>query len=464
MRVLKRDTGTDRPVVVMKSGNADGAKGSSYSAIVDGQLKKEEPLGKAKQFEISQDAVKSAFRRVKASKGAAGVDGESIAEFERELENNLYKIWNRMSSGTYMPPPVRSVEIPKENGKGVRRLGVPTVADRVAQTVVKLYLEPEVEPMFHPDSYGYRPRKSALDAVATARQRCWQSSWVIDLDIRAFFDNLDHKLVLHAVKKHTERKWILLYIERWLKAPMQMEDGTLIPRTSGSPQGSVISPLISNIFMHHAFDEWMRKTFPDLSFERYADDAVVHCQSEQQAKHVRNAIAQRLALCKLELHAEKTKIVYCKDERRSGNYEQEGFDFLGYTFRPRSARTRKGRLFVSFGPAISDKAAKEIRATIRGWRLHWQTNATLSELARNCNQQVRGWINYYGRFYKSALSAALWNIDVYLVRWAQNKYRRLRRSSTRAWQWWERVRAQAPSLFAHWMIVRRSESRVMGAG
>jgi RNA-directed DNA polymerase len=421
-------------------------------------------LDKAKQFEISQEAVKEAFRRVREKKGAAGVDKESITEFERELDNNLYKIWNRMSSGTYMPPPVKSVEIPKENGKGVRRLGVPTVADRVAQTVVKLYLEPEVEPMFHSDSYGYRPRRSALDAVAMARKRCWKSSWVVDLDIRAFFDNLDHELVLHAVKKHTSSRWILLYIERWLKAPMQMADGTLVARTSGSPQGSVISPLISNIFMHHAFDEWMRKTFPDLSFERYADDAVVHCRSEKQAKYVRDAIAQRLALYKLELHTEKTKIVYCKDALRRGTYAHERFDFLGYTFRPRSARNPEGRLFVSFSPAISDKAAKEIRATICGWRLNRRTNATLSELAQFCNQQVRGWINYFGRFYKSALSAALWSIDLYLVRWAQNKYKRLRRCTNRAWQWWERVRAQAPNLFAHWTIVKRAKSRVMGAG
>ena len=298
-------------------------------------------MSKAKPFEISQVVVEEAFRRVKANKGAAGVDGESIAEFESELENNLYRIWNRMSSGTYMPPPVKSVEIPKDNGKGVRRLGVPTVADRVAQMVVKLYLEPQVEPTFHADSYGYRPGKSALDAVAKTRERCWRSAWVIDLDIRGFFDNLDYNLVLRAVRKHTECKWILLYIERWLKAPIQMEDGALIPRASGSPQGSVISPLVSNIFMHHAFDEWMRKTFPNVPFERYADDVVAHCKTEKQAKYVRDVIAKRLALCKLELHPEKTRIVYCKDELRRGNYKHERFDFLGYTFRPRTARTRE---------------------------------------------------------------------------------------------------------------------------
>ena len=421
-------------------------------------------MSKAKPFEISQMVVEEAFRRVKANKGAAGVDGESIADFEGELENNLYKIWNRMSSGTYMPPAVRSVEIPKERGRGVRRLGVPTVADRVAQMVVKIYLEPEVEPVFHPDSYGYRPGKSALDAVAIARERCWKSDWVIDLDIRGFFDNLDHELALRAVKKHTNCKWILLYIERWLKAPIQMEDGSLIARASGSPQGSVISPLISNIFMHHAFDEWMRNKFSHLSFERYADDAVVHCRTENQAHYVRDAIAKRLAQCKLELHKEKTRIVYCKDEKRSGSFDHERFDFLGYTFRPRSARTREGRLFVSFSPAISDKAKQRIRDTIRDWRLYRWTSATLSELAKFCNQQLRGWINYYGRFYKSALGAAVWSVDIYLVRWARNKYKRLRKSSNRAWQWWERVRERAPSTFVHWGISKRSKRRVMGAG
>ncbi len=412
-------------------------------------------MDKAKPFEISQEAVKEAFRRVKANRGAAGVDGESIEEFEKDIDNNLYKIWNRMSSGTYMPPPVKSVEIPKENGKGVRRLGVPTVSDRVAQMVVKMNLEPMVEPIFHPDSYGYRPKKSAHDAIGKARERCWKADWVIDLDIRAFFDNLDHELVLEAVRKHTGSRWVLLYIERWLKAPIQMEDGTLVARTSGSPQGSVISPLISNIFMHHAFDEWMRTTFPNVPFERYADDVLAHCRTEKQANYVRDAIAKRLARHKLELHPEKTRIVYCKDGLRKGTYEHERFDFLGYSFRLRSMRNREGNLFVSFNPAISDKAAQEIRQTIRKWRLHQHTNKTLAELAKYCNPELQGWINYYGRFYKSALYSVFHGIESYLVRWAQKKFKRLRRSSKRAWEWWRRVREQAPTLFAHWALAAK---------
>lgn len=421
-------------------------------------------MSKAKPFDISQTIVEEAFRRVKANRGAAGVDGESVTDFERNLEDNLYKIWNRMSSGTYMPPPVRSVEIPKEGGKGVRKLGVPTVSDRVAQMVVKMYLEPEVEPLFHPNSYGYRPGKSALDAVAMTRERCWKYNWVIDLDIRGFFDNLDHNLVLETVRKHTSCRWILLYIERWLKAPIRMEDETLVQRTSGSPQGSVISPLISNSFMHHAFDEWMRKRFADIPFERYADDGVVHCRTKKQAEFVRDQIAKRLAQWKLELHSEKTRIVYCKDELRTSSYKNERFDFLGYTFRPRTARTREGRLFVSFSPAISDKAAKKIRKTIRSWHLHRWNSQSLPELAQFCNQFLRGWIGYYGRFYKSAVGAAVWNVDIYLVRWARNKYKRLRRSKPRSWQWWERVRERAPTMFVHWGIVQRSKSRVRGAG
>lgn len=409
-------------------------------------------MDRAKPFVISQEAVKEAFKRVRANKGAAGVDGESIAEFEKDIDNNLYKIWNRMSSGTYMPPPVRSVEIPKENGKGVRMLGVPTVSDRVAQMVVKMSLEPMVEPIFHPDSYGYRPKKSAHDALGKARERCWRADWVIDLDIRAFFDNLDHELVLEAVKKHTSSRWVLLYIERWLKAPIQMEDGTLVARTSGSPQGSVISPLISNIFMHHVFDEWMRITFPNVPFERYADDVLAHCKTEKQANYVRDAIAKRLARHKLELHPEKTRIVYCKDGKRKGTYEHERFDFLGYTFRLRSVRNQEGNLFLSFNPAISDKAAQEIRQTIRKWRLHLQTSRTLAELAKDCNPELQGWINYYGRFYKSALYSVFHGIESYLVRWAQKKYKRLRKSSKRAWEWWKRVREQAPTLFAHWSL------------
>jgi len=407
-------------------------------------------LSKPKPFDISKKIVWEAYKRVKGSKGAAGVDGETIEDFEKNLKKNLYKIWNRMSSGTYFPPAIRGVEIPKDHGKGVRMLGVPTVADRVAQTVVKMYLEPLVEPKFHTDSYGYRPGKSQHQALTVARQRCWKYNWVLDLDISKFFDNLDHELVMDAVKKHTDSKWMLLYIERWLKAPMQMKDGALVARDRGSPQGSVVSPLISNIFMHDVFDDWMRTEFASLPFERYADDGLVHCVSEKQAKYVRDAIAKRLALYKLELHPEKTRIVYCKDANRKGSYEQEQFDFLGYTFRPRLSMNSKEEYFVNFSPAVSDNAAKKIRKTIRSWHLHMRSDKSLSDLAHMYNGEVRGWINYYGRFYKSALYPSLRQLNDYLVRWAMRKYKMLKRHPTRAWKWLAQIAHREPTLFAHW--------------
>ncbi len=313
-------------------------------------------MGKAKPYSISKHVVLKAFKLVKANKGAAGVDGESIAEFEKDLKNNMYKLWNRMSSGSYFPPPVRSVKIPKGDGKK-RILGIPTVSDRVGQMVARIYLEPKVEKCFHPDSYGYRKGKSATEAVGVARQRCFRYRWVVDLDIKGFFDSLDHGLMMRAVRKHTKCKWLLLYIERWLKAPNQLGDGSLVSRDKGTPQGSVISPLLSNLFLHYAYDEWMRRNNPNIPFERYADDIIVHCRSEKQARWIKSEVEKRLLQCRLELHPEKTKIVYCKSGKRNENYPNERFDFLGYTFRPRQARSREGKYFLGFVPAVSDIAA-----------------------------------------------------------------------------------------------------------
>lgn len=408
-----------------------------------------------KPFEISKHMVYEAYLRVKANKGAAGVDGQSVEQFEQDLKGNLYKLWNRMSSGCYFPPPVRMVEIPKPGGKGVRVLGVPAVADRIAQTVAALALEPEVEKIFHPDSYGYRPRKSALDAVAACRERCWHSDWVIDLDIKGFFDNLDHDLVLKAVAHHTDQKWILLYVRRWLKAPLQRPDGTLVARDRGSPQGSAISPLLANLFMHYALDAWMGREFPAVRFERYCDDVVIHCHSEEQARQVRDAIARRLARCGgLQLHPDKTRIVYCKDGKRRGSYDYTSFTFLGYGFRVRKVRARHGEYFFGFNPAISDEAAKRIRAQIRSWRLHLRSAWTLSELAREINLVVRGWINYYGRFRPSALYPSLNRINEYLVRWIVQKYKRYRGKWKRAREALRKAQKLYPLLFAHWALVK----------
>jgi RNA-directed DNA polymerase len=382
-----------------------------------------EPKPTGKPFDIDKNVVMEAYRRVAANKGAPGVDEVSVEEFEQDLKNNLYKLWNRLSSGTYFPPPVRAVEIPKPHGPGVRVLGVPTVADRVAQTVVRLYLEPLVEPVFHPDSYGYRPGRSALDALAVCRARCWEYDWVIDLDISAFFDSVPRERILAAVAHHTASRWIRLYVARWLTAPVRQADGTLRERDRGTPQGSAISPLLANLFMHYAFDTWLSRNYPSVRFERYCDDAVVHCVSYEQAVAVREAIAHRLAEFGLTLHPEKTRIVYCKDSNRRDRYPVTGFTFLGYDFRPRKATSKHGAHFTGFLPAVSEPAKKKVGNQIRSWRLGRHTGSTLQQLARLINPVVAGWVNYYGRFYRSELTNLLARLNRHLMRWATNKHK-----------------------------------------
>jgi RNA-directed DNA polymerase len=405
-----------------------------------------------KPYDISKWKVWEAYRKVKANQGAPGVDGQSLAAFEADLQGNLYKIWNRMSSGCYLPPPVRAVEIPKAGG-GVRVLGVPTVADRVAQTVVAVELEAKVEPIFHPDSYGYRPNRSALDAVGECRRRCWSKDWVIDLDIAKFFDTVDHRLMIKAVRAHTDQAWVVLYVQRWLVAPLQRPDGTMEARDRGTPQGSAVSPVLANLFLHYAFDAWMGREFPAVTFERYVDDAVVHCVSEKQARLLRDRIAARFDEVGLRLHPEKTKIVYCQAGRRSGSYAETSFTFLGYTFRARAARDRHGEMFTSFLPAISKDATKRLNREVRGWRLHLHNTWDLGQLARWINPIVGGWLQYYGRFYRSELYPLLKRINTYLMRWARKKYRRLH-GFKKAHAWWKRVGELAPHLFVHWRWTR----------
>ena len=411
----------------------------------------EEPLSKTKPFSISKWKVWEAYARIKSNGGSAGVDDESIEEFEKDLKNNLYKLWNRMSSGSYLPPPVRRVEIPKRDGRK-RPLGIPTVSDRIAQMVVKFYLEPLLEPIFHQDSYGYRPNKSAIQAVGVARKRCWRYDWVVDLDIRGFFDNIDHELLMRALRKHTDVKWINLYVERWLKAAVQYKDGTQVERDKGTPQGGVISPLLANLFLHYAFDEWIRRNHPSVVFERYADDALVHCKSESQAHYIREQIRNRLSQCKLELHPEKTKIIYCKDDDRRGSYPNEKFDFLGYTFRSRRSKNRWGKYFINFSPAVSNRACKDLRQTMRDWRLHLRSDKTLDDISRMFNPILQGWLNYYGHYYKSAMYPTLRAFNRVLVRWAMRKYKRLRGHQRRARYWLGQVARRDPRLFAHWRI------------
>jgi RNA-directed DNA polymerase len=408
-------------------------------------------LPESKPFLISKHSVLEAWKRVKANQGAAGIDEESIQDFEHKLKDNLYRIWNRMSSGSYLPPPVKTVAIPKTGG-GERKLGIPTVADRVAQMVVKMHLEPKIEPLFHPDSYGYRPFKSAHDAVGQARRRCWKYDWVLDLDIKGFFDNIPHELLMRAVRKHAPEKWVVLYVERWLKAPAQNEQGQLTTREKGTPQGGVASPLLANLFLHYGFDAWMARKYPSIPFERYADDAIVHCRTKKEAESLREAIILRMAECGLELNLQKTKIVYCQDADRRGTHEHEKFTFLGYEFRPRRARNHRGKYFVSFLPAISAKAAKAIREEIRGWKLQLRSDKSLEDLARMFNPILRGWMQYYGKYYRSMLHPVFRPLNRRLVRWACRKYKKLRDHQRRATHWLRRISIRSAQLWAHWQI------------
>jgi RNA-directed DNA polymerase len=415
-------------------------------------------MNKAKSFNIPKKLVWKAYKLVKANGGAAGVDEESLLRFEENLSSNLYKIWNRMSSGSYIPPPVMAVEIPKKSG-GIRILGIPTVSDRIAQAVVKLRLEPVLEPHFHEDSYGYRPGKSAHQAIDVTRKRCWKHDWVLEFDIRALFDNIDHELLMKAVRKHTDCKWTILYIQRWLTAPMQMKNGELVKRDKGTPQGGVISPLLSNLFLHYAFDRWMAVQFPEVPFCRYADDGLVHCRTLEQAELMRKSIGQRFKECGLELHPVKTKVVYCKDGKRRKEYALIQFDFLGYTFKPRRAMNRFGILFENFSPAMSKTAIKAVCQTVRQWKLQFQNNKSIEELGKKLGAQIRGWINYYGKFYPSHLNRIADHIDLALNKWAQRKYQKLKGSIRKSRKWITKVAKTHPNLFPHW---RYSSMRTTG--
>ena len=405
---------------------------------------------RTKPFNIDKKLVYDAYKAVKANAGAAGVDGQSLEMFDADLMKNLYKIWNRMSSGSYFPPPVRAVSIPKKNG-GQRILGVPTVADRVAQMVVKKIVEREVEPVFLPDSYGYRPHKSALDAIGITRKRCWRYDWVLEFDIRGMFDNIDHTLLMRAVRKHVKCEWSLLYIERWLASPMKLEDGTQVERTRGTPQGGVVSPVLANLFMHYTFDAWMTREHPDLPWCRYADDGLVHCRTEAEAIAVKAKLAARLAECQLEMHPDKTKIVYCKDGNRRGKYPNAKFDFLGYCFRPSVARNLTSKkMFVSFGPQVSAGSLKAMRRKIKELKLRRCTYIELGDIARKINPILQGWLNYYGRYSPSAMSAMWKYINATLVAWARRKYKRHAGRKTQAGRMIQSIAIKRPKLFVHW--------------
>jgi RNA-directed DNA polymerase len=404
-----------------------------------------------KSHDIPKRLIWAAWLKVKSNGGAAGADGMTIEQFEERLADNLYRLWNRMSSGSYFPGPVRAVEIPKKGG--VRVLGIPNVVDRVAQTAAVLVLEPEVEKVFHHDSYGYRPRRSPVDAVQVCRQRCFKKDWVVDLDVKAFFDSVPWDLMLKAVARHAPQQWVMLYVERWLRAPMQMPDGFLTHRTKGTPQGGPISPLIANVFLHYGFDTWMNREFPGVGFERFADDVVVHCVTERQAHYVCQAIGRRFADIGLQLHPDKTRIVYCKDDRRRLDYKQVTFTFCGYAFRPRKAwdKTRR-RARTGFLPAVAPGKLADMSRKAASWRLHRRTTWNLDDLAEEVNPALRGWLNYFTAFYPSAVNPIGKRVDRHLMRWARRKYKRLERSEDRARAWLRGVRKRAPNMFAHWSL------------
>lgn len=407
-----------------------------------------------KPFTIPKQLVMQAFRLIKANAGAAGVDEQSLADFEINLKDNLYKLWNRLSSGSYFPPPVKAVPIPKKSG-GERILGVPTVSDRIAQMVVKLIFEPCVEPYFLPDSYGYRAKKSALDAVGITRKRCWRYDWLLEYDIKGLFDNLDHELLMKAVGKHTDNKWVLLYIERWLKTPMQLPDGSLQEKTRGVMQGGVISPVLSNLFLHYVFDAWMTRNNPDIPWCRYADDAVAHCKTEQQAQQLLAKLKLRFEECGLELHPNKTKIVYCKDSDRNKEYPNTKFDFLGYSFRRRTVKNNKNnKLVLNFTPAVSKASAKSMREKTRNHKFYRRTDLSLRDIAEEFNPVLRGWIEYYGRYHRSALYPVLRHFNKTLVAWTRRKYKKVK-GKTRAGTLLENIAKREPHLFAHWKIGMR---------
>lgn len=403
-----------------------------------------------KSFEIPKEMIVKAYKLVRQNQGSAGIDLQSLKMFDEDLKNNLYKIWNRLSSGCYFPPPVKSVAIPKKTG-GERILGIPTVGDRVAQMVIKLMLEPNVEPYFAVDSYGYRPNKSAIQAISITRQRCWKYNWVVEFDIVGLFDNIPHTLLMKAVKKHTSCKWTLLYIQRWLTASMRLKDGKIVSREIGTPQGGVISPLLANLFLHYVFDVWMQREHQELPWCRYADDGLVHCKTAAQAYEIRSALEKRFQECQLELHPKKTRVVYCKDQNRRGNSEYTSFDFLGYTFKRRQAeRKADGRLFMSFSPAVSKSSINSMKTKTRSFHIGRRTDLELDDIAKIFNPILRGWINYYAQFHGSGLDPVLKHFNMRLLAWASRKYRKLKGKKSASRKFIETIAIRDPNLFIHW--------------
>lgn len=407
---------------------------------------------RSKPIPITKEMVREAYRQVKSNKGSAGVDEEDLAQFEQNLLSNLYKLWNRLASGSYFPMPVKEVIIPKSNG-GKRKLGIPTVTDRIAQQIIKAYLEPRLEQEFMPNSYGYRPHKNAHQALEKVREHTRQYAWVIDMDIKSFFDEVDHELLMKAIEKHVPENWVKMYIRRWLEAPVSTKTGLIHKAGSGTPQGGVISPLLANLFLHYVLDKWIEKTFTTVAFVRYADDVILHCISEQQSHYVLQSIKQRLSVCKLRLSEEKTKIVYCKNYRRADRkgYPKK-FDFLGYSFKPMSKPSNNGGMFLGFDCEMSMKARSKV---IEGWKnenFHRDSSQTIQKLAKLLNSKTRGIISYYGKYNIWAVEKLLRHLDYRLAKWVKNKYKKMKESYLKAYNWLRTIKSSYPNLFYHWQF------------
>jgi len=406
-----------------------------------------------KSVPISRPMIWEAYKKVRSNQGSAGVDQIGMDEFDADRSQHLYKLWNRMASGSYFPPPVKEVEIPKKDGK-VRKLGIPTIGDRVAQMAVKDYLESRFEQIFSPHSYGYRPKRNAHQALESVRENCRKTDWVIDLDIKGFFDNIDHTKLMLAIEKHVPEKWCIMYILRWLQMPVLTKSGELIQKQGkGTPQGGVISPLLANLFLHYAMDMWLEQTHPTVSYVRYADDAILHCRNKVQAEEVLESLKERMLKCGLELHPEKTKLVYCKDYRRQENHELVKFDFLGYSFQPRSTKSKRtGNLFVGFDCAISISSKKRIADKMTELDIVHLTHKSIVGVAIYLDPFIRGWVNYYGRFRLTALNPIFQLLRNRLVMWARKRYKRYKTSLNRAFDWLNRIKEQFPNLFYHWKL------------
>lgn len=368
----------------------------------------------------------------------------SWADLERDLDRQLYKLWNRLSSGSYFPPVVRQVEIPKKDG-GVRKLGIPTLLDRIAQEAVRTHLEPQVESRFHDSSYGYRRGRSCHGAVDRTLHNCMTNDWVIDLDIQSFFDSIDHELMLRALRHYCKDQWVLLYVSRWLKAGIMQRDGNRVERTTGTPQGGVVSPLLANIFLHVAFDAWMEKHHPEKPFVRYADDIVVHCKTDKQARFMLVKIRERFTQCKLKVHPVKTRIVNLRG--RSEEKHPRSFDFLGFTFKPYWTKTAKGhKLLITV--FMARKSMSSVLDKFRTMELH-KRRKPLEELARLLNPITRGVINYYCKLWSSHTRWLWIQLNLRLCKWVRWE----KGGNTRAaLRWLRRKFKESPNLFYHWKI------------